>query len=390
MKLFKGNKSEILAAILAGIILTGCGAVGEGSSDSQLATEKNTPNDSKEIKSYVAEAGLTARQRFTKALEKLEYGEDGQALAELNAYLLEVPRSNSARNLVEQINTDSAQYFPADFFTINLASGASLSTLAKNYLGSALKFYALAKYNNISNPSRVNIGQDIKIPLTQLARTTRQKEQTKQIEVAQESVSEAAEVARALEAETAMKLAEKKQVEVIVEVPVVLEMTANSIIDELKLLSQNGDFAAAAEKVEELRTFGEVDKTIRDLALTAYVGGAKQVAESNNIKASGYYSKAGQIELINGDTFAAFKNFQLANELDEHNAQAMEDMLMLQKDIADKYHREASTAFRRQELDVAIAKWDMVLEVSPNHSSANLHRAQALELKKRLDKIKKN
>lgn len=390
MKLFKGNKPEISAVILAGIILTGCGAVGEGSSDKKPENEINRPSLSKEIKNYEAEVGLTPRQRFTKALEKLEYGEEGQALAELNAYLLAVPRSNSARNLANQINIDSAQYFPAEFFIVNLASGESLSTLAKKYLGSALKFYALAKYNNISNPSRVDIGQKIKIPMTQLAKTILEKEQTKQVDIVQKTESKVAEVEIVLEDETAMELTEENHVDVIAEAPAESKITARSLIGELKALSNSGDFSAAAEKVEELRQFGEFDKAGRDLALTAYVGGAKQLAESDNVKASDYYSKAGQIELINGNAFAAFKNFKLANELDEDNAQAMEDMLVLQKDIADKYHREASSSFRRQDLNDAIAKWDMVLEISPEHSSAKLYRAQAIELNRRLDKINKN
>ena len=270
-----------------------------------------------------------------------------------------------------------------------------MSTLAEKYLGSALKFYALAKYNNISNPSRVDIGQDIKIPLTQLAKTVQEKEQTKQVQIVPEIAEET--VIEIVEAEMPAELGQEElgqeeleqntQVDMMMGTP---EVTASSLIGEIRVLSQSGDFVAASEKVEALRQFGEFDKASRELASTAYKGGAEQLAESDNIKASYYYSKAGQIELINGDTIAAFKNFKLANELDPDNAQAMEDMLVLQKDIADKYHREASTAFRRQDLDVAIAKWDLVLDVNPQHSSANLYRAQAIELKQRLENIKKN
>jgi predicted TPR repeat methyltransferase len=80
----------------------------------------------------------------------------------------------------------------------------------------------------------------------------------------------------------------------------------------------------------------------------------------------------------------------MATELDGSNDQAMEEMLVLQKEIADKYHREGSSAFRRQELDLAIEKWDIVLSVNPDHSSAKLYRAQALELKEKLDNINQN
>jgi predicted TPR repeat methyltransferase len=80
----------------------------------------------------------------------------------------------------------------------------------------------------------------------------------------------------------------------------------------------------------------------------------------------------------------------MATDLDDTNEQAMEEMLVLQKEIADKFHRQALSAYRRQELDLAIEKWDMVLNVNPDHSSAKLYRVQALELKEKLDNINQN
>ncbi|MGJ8680204.1 MAG: LysM peptidoglycan-binding domain-containing protein [Paraglaciecola sp.] len=383
------SKSK-LAAVIGCLVLMGCGAVGEKSAQSDSVNTNNKSKTTQELINYTAEAGLTAKQRFTKALEKLENGEEGQALAELNAYLEAVPRSNSAKNLVEQITTESTQYFPADFFTVDLTSGVSLSTLAKRYLGSALKFYALAKYNDISNPSRVDIGQQIKIPLTQLAKTIRKKEQS----ITAEVVAPEAPLAETPEADVVADtpdVAETvKEAEVEIAAPKAPEITASSLIDELESLNSKGSFSAATEKVEALKSFGEFDKKTRNLALTAYIGRAKELTDTDNKSAANYYADAGQLNLINGESLAAFKNFKLATNLDQDNLQAMEDMLILQKDIADKFHREASSAFRRQELDIAIAKWDQVLEVNPDHSSASLYRAQAIELKARLDKIKKN
>ena len=46
--------------------------------------------------------------------------------------------------------------------------------------------------------------------------------------------------------------------------------------------------------------------------------------------------------------------------------------------------REASQAFQRQNLDLAISKWDRVLELDPNNRNARLKREQALDLKKRM------
>jgi hypothetical protein len=391
------NKLKLSATFLvAGLILSGCGASGGSSSGSD-----STPVVNKTVKKqiYTAELGLTPRQRFSKALEKLENGEEGQALAELNAYLGSVPSSNSARNLIAQISTDSSQYFPAENFIVNLTSGASLSTLAKKYLGSALKFYALAKYNNIANPSRVNIGQEIKIPLTQLARSQRDKDNALALEAPslenEDSVVDSAMAEENNKVEDVVDVVEDMVEPTDIEpplteiIPIPVE-TAESAFSDLQELAKNKDYAAAIEKVTTLRSFGQFNKVSRELAIATYTGRAKEIAETDNILAATYYAKAGQLNLVDEETFAAFENFKMATDLDDKNDQTMEEMLVLQKEIADKYHREASSAFRRQELDLAIQKWNVVLKVNPDHSSAKLYRAQALELKEKLDNINQN
>jgi tetratricopeptide (TPR) repeat protein len=396
---YTDSKFKLAAGLLVtGLVLSGCGSSGGSADGTGTSTTTNKAKSSVNKKVYTAESGLTPRQRFSKALEKLENGEDGQALAELNAYLLDVPRSNSAKNLVAQISTDSSEYFPADYFTVNLTSGASLSTLAKKYLGSALKFYALAKYNNISNPSRVNIGQEIKIPLTQLARTQREKDNNPEIEVPKQEVAKVEEVMEGeIEAiqedtETVVENTIDSQNEPVLaeEIPVVPEDTAESVIADLQMLTQEQNYAGAIEKLAKLKTFGKLGKASQELALQTYLGRAKEISETDATLAATFYAEAGKLNLINEQNLPAFENFKMATDLDESNDQAMEEMLVLQKEIADKYHREASSAFRRQELDIAIEKWDMVLKVNPDHSSAKLYRAQALELKEKLYNINQN
>ena len=74
-------------------------------------------------------------------------------------------------------------------------------------------------------------------------------------------------------------------------------------------------------------------------------------------------------------------------ELDEDNPIAEEIYSILQKEYSDLYHRQASTAYRQQELDRAIALWDRVLEIKSDHNAAQAYRAQALELKQKLNKL---
>ncbi len=62
---------------------------------------------------------------------------------------------------------------------------------------------------------------------------------------------------------------------------------------------------------------------------------------------------------------------------------------VLQRDAAKaalirSYDREATQAFQRQNLDLAIAKWDQLLALDPANQKAKLERERALELKKRM------
>jgi len=396
-------KVRLLATLSLVLVLSGCGNLGLNSKEKPaVETGKKEP----ETQKYVAEAGLSSGQRFTKSLEYLDNGNEGQALVELQAYLLEVPGSSSVKRLIEQINTDPSEYFPKDYFTVELKSGASLSTLAKKYLGSALRFYALAKYNNISNPSRVNIGQQIKIPATQLARMVRDKqkvEDEKALAAIDDSAQEMPEEELPM-ADDTMEAKVDEGVAIIEEsaneeaaaieefVPEVEEIvvSAESLIEDIRGLNESGDFSEAMLKAEELKKFGELTPASEELLLSTVLGYADQMKATDKTVASKYYFEAAEMYLENEDQFAAFENFKQASELDLENNAAMEEMLVLQKDISDKYHREASTAFRRQELDLAIATWDKVLAVNPDHSNAQLYRAQAIELKERLEKINKN
>lgn len=326
---------------------------------------------------YTAQKGLSSRQRFTKALEYLEFGQEGQATAELTAYLVQIPASKRAQELLEQIRMDPARYFPSDSFPIQLTSGESLSTLAKKYLGSALKFYALAKYNNITNPSHVNIGQYINIPLTDRAITVRAEEKTNKASV------------KKVVPPAPKKIDKPKVKTVAVVQPSAPAVTATMVMSQIATMAHNNDFGGAMEKVTALKKFGALTREGRNIAITALLGHGKQLSSYNKVLAASRFAEAGDMNLMNGDTLTAFNNFRTATNLDPKNDQAMGDMLVLQKDITDKYHREASSAFRRQELDLAITKWNKVLEINPEHASAKLYRAQALELKEKLAIINK-
>jgi hypothetical protein len=110
--------------------------------------------------------GIAARERFQLAINSLQQGDSQRAAVELKAYLAEVPNSTPARNLLAQIETPLDMLYPAESFSVQLQASETLSSLAGIYLGDVLGFYGLARYNGIANPSRVAVGQMIRIPST--------------------------------------------------------------------------------------------------------------------------------------------------------------------------------------------------------------------------------
>ncbi|MDH3597796.1 MAG: LysM peptidoglycan-binding domain-containing protein [Rhodospirillales bacterium] len=151
--------SAVLLLSLAGCITTGDSA-GQGMSG-------QSPQDQQQALLFKPEPGLAPKERYLKSISLLEVGEAGQAKAELLAYLAEDPGgryTNPTKGLLEQIDTDPKVLLGTEYFIYKMKSGESLSSVAKQYLGGALKFYALARYNELDNPSQIKVGQVIKVP----------------------------------------------------------------------------------------------------------------------------------------------------------------------------------------------------------------------------------
>ncbi|MBC3766662.1 LysM peptidoglycan-binding domain-containing protein [Neptunicella marina] len=381
-----GLKSTCLGLML--VLTTACVSTGGDSSSSTSSKTNST-------KIYKAQPGLSARERFVKALEHLENGEEGQAKAEINAYLLAVPKSTRARILLDQIEQDISNYFPKESFDVKLTSGESLSTLAKKYLGSPLKFYALAKYNDIDNASKVNIGQTIRIPKTSQAievkdgissvKVRKPKPFTDVVKQT-EKVNKDKPIANTTESD--LNTAEINSELLNPADEIANELSEEDVIDKINQALDSRNFDVAYDLLNQLKEFGSLTLITRPLAVQTLEGKADKDKETNPVTAANLLTEAGELNSVDNKSLAAFKDYRTAHNLDADNLQATEQYAMLQKQLADKYHREASSAFRRQELDDAIEKWNIVLDVDPNHPSAKLYREQALELKARLEKIK--
>ncbi len=241
-----------------------------------------------------AEARPQAQRLALQAVDQLQVGDEATARLTLEQAQKLDPANELARNLMAQINADAQKELGSVFFRHTVQAGDSLSRLAQQYMGDRFRFWILAKYNDIPNPSRVAVGQVVKIPGRQPAA-----------------------VPTPPVAETPVPAPKPPEPEV-----------------------AKPELADAMKRGADLEKAGNLEA-----AYAAYADAAARFPSSQDAAKK---RDAAKVALV--------------RSLD----------------------REASVAFQRQNLDLAIAKWERVLELDPNNRKARLERERALDLKKRL------
>ncbi|MDH4180942.1 MAG: LysM peptidoglycan-binding domain-containing protein [Betaproteobacteria bacterium] len=241
-----------------------------------------------------------AQKLALEAVDQLQNGEEAAARATIERALALDPANDLARKLSDQIRADAQKELGPVFFRYTVQKDDTLSKLAQQFLGDRFRFYILAKYNDIANPSRVAAGQVIRIP------------------------------GRA---------------------------PPPGAVTPAAAAPESPPAAAAPPPTPEKP---------RDEAAEA-LARAAQIEKSGNLEGA----------------YAAYA--EVAGRY-PGNADAAKRRDAAKASLVRSLDREASTAFQRQNLDLAIAKWDRVLEIDPNNKKARLERERAADLKRKLDK----
>ena len=363
---------------------------------------------------------METSKRFALAMRLLGQGEADKARAELAQYLIEKPNSERAKEIIKQIDTPSHEYYPSNYFSVKLKKGESLSTLARDYLGDAYYFWGLAKYNDISEPAVLKAGQMVKIPGTKKALRYRANLVKAKIAKAKPKVKTKPKTKKATpdeEAKTAVAVESVKPVAKTLDgkLPTIKaaqseqsskpeESTApeKSTVPEkspepekvmqprdlMNAALNKGDYVAAASNLDTLISKGDMSSAEEKQAVNIYTQAAKALENSDPKLASSYYLKSANLQIKHGQKEDAIPSLQKAKKLDPGNHAIDKIYRPIQQEYADKYHKEASIAYRKQELDEAITLWNKVLKINPDHSAAKAYLAQAKELKKKLADLK--
>ena len=249
-----------------------------------------------------AAAKAQAQKLALEAVDQLQNGDEAAARATLERAAQLDPGNDLARKLAEQIRADAQRELGAVYFRYTVQKDDTLSKLAQQFLGDRFRFYILAKYNDIANPSRLAAGQVIRIP----GRVPPPAAATPPVDAGVVPPAPVPVPARPAEADTKAR----------------------------------DDVAEALKKVAELERAGNLEA-----AYFAYTDLAQRYPASAEAAKRRDASRAALLRALD---------------------------------------REATTAFQRQNLDLAIAKWDRVLEIDPGNRKARLERERAQDLKRKL------
>jgi hypothetical protein len=104
------------------------------------------------------------RARVRTAIELLGQGDEQRARTELRAALEAQPNNGAAQRLLEQIESDPRALLGGNARAYTVQPGETMSEIAERFLGDALLFYALARYNDVDAPNQVSAGQTLMIP----------------------------------------------------------------------------------------------------------------------------------------------------------------------------------------------------------------------------------
>jgi len=85
-----------------------------------------------------------------------------------------------------------------------------------------------------------------------------------------------------------------------------------------------------------------------------------------------------------GNLEGAYAAYSDAAKKTPVNAEAVRRRDASKTALVRSLDREGTQAFQRQNLDLAITKWDRILELDPNNQKAKLERERCLELKKKM------
>jgi len=347
----------------------------------------------------------SATAHITKAIRLMQQGQGDAAEAELRQALTFDPGNGKAVALLKQITSDPVEYLGSEYFLHKVRRNESLSILAKRYLGDALSFYILARYNGIENPSRLDVGESIKIPGKRPPSDAHEVEASPAKEGAPTEVPAPSEVTPppapivptadtvpdvAQDVATAAALCERggyrEAIDLLESLPDGSQENGQAHAVWVDCYGAYADTLTKAgnlEQAHELLLRALEQEPEGSPAATDFE--TRLVTIADRIEAERLYEQ-GRQQIAADQLDRAYESFTQALVYAPDHSQAKSELEQLRPLLIDRLHKKAMLLYRQQKLDDAIALWDHVLEIDPDHELATLYRARAVEMKTRLER----
>ncbi|HSH70374.1 MAG TPA: tetratricopeptide repeat protein [Deferrisomatales bacterium] len=337
--------------------------------ESALEADPTNPAAGRLLGLIEANDPAVARAAVIQGIDLLNRGEPERAREELIGALCSDPDNALARELLGQLDADPRQVLGEASFAYTVQPGESLSRIAQRFLGDKYKFYLLARFNSLDNPSRLRSGQVIQVP------------------------GEAPSSVPAPTADTEPPRVFATPVGGVRQGPVSVALTAEDDRDPAPVVYFTLD-GSPPRVGESSRYTGPLvlQKTTAVRFLAADRGGNVSPAGSETyvmesasapavpaVSVSDLY-RQGLSAVERGDREAALALFDQVLEREPGHSGALETRQRVADEGVEDWYRQAYAALRRQRPRETVAYCDRVLALAPQHRNAQVLRMQAVDL----------
>jgi LysM repeat protein len=156
-----------LALWVACAALAACQTPSEPSGAAAGATAAGAPAPEPKVEGPApgsAAAKTQAQALLKQAAEQLNEGNEDSAREEIAQALLLDPGNKTGTCLQRGLTADPVATLGRDSTSYTVRPGDTLGSIAQRALGESCEFYLLARYNMIRVPSRLYVGQVLKVP----------------------------------------------------------------------------------------------------------------------------------------------------------------------------------------------------------------------------------
>lgn len=111
-----------------------------------------------------ADERLRAEQLANESVLRLQAGDEAAGRSLLEQAMALDPANALAQMMMRQVTADPVSELGSTHFQYTIQRDDTLARLAQRFLNDRHLFYILARYNDISQPNRIQVGQVIKVP----------------------------------------------------------------------------------------------------------------------------------------------------------------------------------------------------------------------------------